>query len=124
MEEEIKQVELEWNRAIEKNDVKAMAKFMDDEWVIFSGDGNITTKKMFLHLVERGELIHTEMDFEILRVKSFGNTSLVMTKGTSSGIWKGETFSNDEVSSTVFIKNNDQWLAVQTMIAPATGRVN
>ena len=119
MEEEVKQIELEWNKAIEKNDVNSMAKFMADEWIIFSGDGNITTKKMFLQLVESRELIHTEMDFEILNVKNFGDTSLVMAKGTSSGIWKGQTFSNYEISSTVFIKDNDQWLAVQTMIAPA-----
>ncbi|HYF69834.1 MAG TPA: nuclear transport factor 2 family protein [Ohtaekwangia sp.] len=120
MEEEVKHIELEWNKAIVKNDVNAMAKFMSDEWIIFSGDGNITTKEMFLRLVERGELIHTEMDFEILDVRNFGNTSLVMAKGTSSGIWKGQTFSNYEVSATVFIKDNDQWLAVQTMVAPAT----
>jgi len=120
VEEEVKHIELEWNKAIVKNDVNAMAKFMSDEWIIFSGDGNITTKEMFLRLVERGELIHTEMDFEILDVRNFGNTSLVMAKGTSSGIWKGQTFSNYEVSATVFIKDNDQWLAVQTMVAPAT----
>src|SRR5690554_6016484 len=119
-EERVKQIELEWNRAIEKNDVDMMAKFMSDEWIIFSGDGNVTTKEVFLKLVESGDLIHTEMDFEILHVKNFGNTSLVMAKGTSSGTWKGQKFSNDEVSSTVFIKDDDKWLAVQTMIAPAT----
>jgi ketosteroid isomerase-like protein len=119
-ERQIKQIEFEWNKAIEKNDVESMAKFMSDEWIIFSGDGNITTKQMFLQLVESGDLIHTEMDFEILNVKSFGNTCLVMARGTSSGIWKGQAFSNYEISSTVFIKENDQWLAVQTMIAPAT----
>lgn len=97
-----------------------MAKFMADEWIIFSGDGNITTKEMFLQLVESEDLIHTEMDFEILNVKNFDNTSLVIAKGTSSGFWKGQEFSNYEVSSTVFIKENGQWLAVQTMIAPAT----
>jgi ketosteroid isomerase-like protein len=84
----VEQIELEWNKAIEKNDVESMGKFMSDDWMIFSGDGNITTKQMFLELVKKGDLTHTEMDFEI--------------------------------SSTVFLRRNDQWLAVQTMIAPAT----
>lgn len=83
-EEKVKQIELEWNRAIANNDVVSMAKFMSDDWIIFSGDGNITTKQMFLQLVESGDLIHTKMDFEILNVKNFGNTCLVMAKGTSS----------------------------------------
>ena len=119
-ENKVKQIELEWNKAIENNDVESMAKFMSDQWIIFSGDGNITTKQMFLQLVESGDLRHTEMDFEILNVKNYGNTCLVMARGTSSGIWKGQSFSNYEVSSTVFIKENEKWLAVQTMIAPAT----
>jgi ketosteroid isomerase-like protein len=119
MEEQLKQTELEWNTAIEKNDVSGMGKFMSEDWVIFSGDGNITTKKMFLQFVESGDLVHTQMDFEILNVKIFGNTGLVMAKGTSSGTWKGQAFSNYEISSTVFIREKEQWLAVQTMIAPA-----
>ncbi|MBZ0099193.1 MAG: nuclear transport factor 2 family protein [Taibaiella sp.] len=121
MEAEIlKQTELDWNKSIEDNDVVSMARYMSDEWVIFSGDGNITTKQMFVELVKSGDLVHTEMDFEILSVKIFGNTGIIMQKGTSSGNWKGQDFSNFEIASTVFIKENDRWLAVQTMIAPAT----
>jgi ketosteroid isomerase-like protein len=121
MEEKLlKQIETEWNKSIEVNDVVSMAKYMSEEWVIFSGDGNITTKQMFLQFVKDKDLIHTQMDFEILDVKVFGNTGIVMQKGTSAGNWKGQTFSNFEIASTVFIRQNDQWLAVQTMIAPAT----
>ncbi len=115
----LKQIELDWNKAIEENDVASMAKYMSDEWVIFSGDGNITTKQMFLHYVKSGDLVHTQMDFEILNVKVLGSTGIVMQKGTSSGNWKGQAFSNYEIASSVFIRQNGQWLAVQTMIAPA-----
>lgn len=121
MEEELlKQTELDWNKAIEENDVVSMAKYMSDEWVIFSGDGNITTKQMFIEFVESGDLVHTEMDFETLSVKVFGDTGIIMQRGTSSGNWKGQVFSNFEISSTVFVRENGRWLAVQTMIAPAT----
>lgn len=119
-EKQLKQIELDWNKAIAENNVISMANYMSDEWVIFSGDGNVITKQLFLQLVETGDLIHTEMDFEVLNVKVFDNTGIVMAKGTSSGNWKGQTFSNYEISSTVFIKQNNHWLAVQTMIAPAT----
>src|SRR5688572_32040307 len=114
----LEQIEIDWNKSIELNDVVSMAKYMADEWVIFSGDGNIITKQMFLQFVKSGDLIHSQMDFEILNVKIFGNTGIIMQKGTSSGNWKGEIFKHHEIASTVFIKENDQWLAVQTMIAP------
>lgn len=116
----LKQIELDWNKAIEENDTISMGKYMADDWVIFSGDGNVTTKDMFLQLVKNGDLVHTQMDFEILNVKIYDNTAIIRQRGTSSGNWKGQTFSNYEIASTVFIKQNDQWLAVQTMLAPAT----
>ena len=116
----LEQIEIDWNKSIELNDVVSMAKYMADEWVIFSGDGNIITKQMFLQFVKRGDLVHTQMDFEILSVKIFSNAGIVMQKGTSSGNWQGQSFSNYEIASTVFIQENGKWQAVQTMIAPAT----
>jgi len=120
LEEQLKDLELEWNKSIEENDVERMSSFMSDEWVIFSGDGNITTKEIFLNLVKSGDLVHTQMDFKMLETKIFGNTGLVMQKGTSAGKWKEQEFSNYEIASTVFIKENGKWLAIQTMIAPVT----
>lgn len=115
----LKQIELQWSKAIEDNLVEEMSKYMDEDWIIFSGDGNITTKELFLTLVQNGELVHTKMDFEILKVKVYNDTGLVMQRGTSAGTWQGQAFSNYEIASTVFIKKNNEWLAVQTMIAPA-----
>lgn len=116
----LKQIELDWNKAIEVNDVASMARYMSDEWVIFSGNGDLTTKQMFIELVESGDLVHTEMNFEILRVQVIGSTGIVMQKGTSSGSWKGQPFSNFEIASTVFVKKDSRWLAIQTMLAPAS----
>ncbi|MBT1688629.1 nuclear transport factor 2 family protein [Dawidia soli] len=115
----LKQTELKWNNAIQENLVQEMGKYMDDEWIIFSGDGNITTKEAFLRLVTSGDLQHSKMDFEILRVKIHGNTGLVVQRGTSAGTWQGRSFDNYEIASSVFVRDNNTWLAVQTMIAPA-----
>lgn len=118
-EELIKQMELRWNKSIEANDTSEMGDYMHEDWVIFSGDGNITTRRTFLQLVDSGELVHTKMDFEILRVKVVDNTGLVMQRGTSAGTWQGKPFENYEIASTVFIRKNNTWLALQTMLAPA-----
>jgi hypothetical protein len=115
----LKQTELKWNKAIQDNLPEEMAKYMDDEWIIFSGDGNITTKETFLQHATSGDLIHSIMDFEILRVKIYDNTGLVMQRGTSAGTWQGQSFNNYEIASSVFIRKNNNWRAIQTMIAPA-----
>jgi ketosteroid isomerase-like protein len=114
------QTERKWNQAIEENRVEEMARYMDDDWIIFSGDGNITTKKMFLTLVQNGELMHTKMDLEVLQVKIYNDTGLIMTRGTSAGTWQGTPFSHYEIASTVYIRKNKEWRAVQTMLAPIT----
>jgi ketosteroid isomerase-like protein len=119
-EETLKQTELEWNTSIELNDIITMEKFMHDEWIIFSGDGKMTTKQMFLQSVKNGDLVHTKMDFKILSAKIFGDTGIIIQRGTSAGKWQGKDFSFYEVASSVYIKKNNKWKAVQTMIAPAT----
>lgn len=115
----LKQIELDWNKAIEENDLTAMAEFMSDEWILFSGNGTRLTKQTFMDLIAKKELTHTEMNFEILDTKIFDHTGIVLTKGTSSGYWKGQPFSNYEITSSVFIHRDGKWLAVQTMLAPA-----
>lgn len=115
----LKQIELDWNKAIEENDLTAMAEFMSDEWILFSGNGTRLTKQTFMDLIAKKELTHTEMNFEILDAKIFDHTGIVLTKGTSSGYWKGQPFSNYEITSSVFIHRDGKWLAVQTMLAPA-----
>lgn len=115
----LEQIELSWNKAIEDNLVSEMGKYMSDDWVIFSGDGNTTTKETFLQLVTSGDLVHSKMDFEIMNAKIYENTGLIMQRGTSAGTWQGNSFSNYEIASTVFIRKNNKWVAVQTMIAPA-----
>lgn len=111
--------ELTWNKLIAENKVKEMGEYMHKDWIVFSGDGNITTKKGFLDAIQNGDLIHTRMDFEILRVMHYGNTGIVIQRGTSAGTWKGKSFSNYEIASSVFIKGPQGWQAVMTMLAPA-----
>lgn len=111
--------EKDWNQAIAENRVEDMAAYMAADWVIYQGDGNMTTKQAFLDSVANGHLVHTKMDFEIQRVRVFGHTGIVMQKGTSEGTWFGKKFSLYEIATTVFIKNERGWQAVYTMLAPA-----
>ncbi len=115
----LRKLELGWNKSIEENDVAKMATYMSDDWVIYQGDGNITTKKSFLNSVTHGDLVHTKMDFEIQKVTVVGETGIVMQKGTSAGTWMGGKFSFYEIATTVFTKNEKGWQALNTMIAPA-----
>lgn len=73
-----------------------MGAFMHHDWIIFSGDGNFTTKEEFLESVRSGRLKHTRMYFETLRVNIYGDTGIIVQRGISAGMWDGRAFSNQE----------------------------
>lgn len=93
---------------------------MSDDWVIVGTEGGITSKADFLETVKSGDLIHTKMEFEDLHVKIYGNAGVVISRGTSSGTYKGMPFSFFEWSTSTYIHNGSNWQCVLTMLTPAT----
>jgi ketosteroid isomerase-like protein len=116
---ELKQSGRQWDKAIAENDVLQIEKFMADEWVIVGTAGGITPKTNFLDYIRSGDLVHTRMDFEDIRVEVYENTGIVTSKGTSSGTYKGEPFSYYEWSTSVYTLQDGHWRCVLTMLTPA-----
>ncbi len=117
--EELKQSGRRWDKAIVHNDALEIGKFMAGDWVIVGTEGGITSKEDFLKYIVSGDLLHNKMDFEDIRVEVYDSTGIVTSKGTSSGTYKGELFSYYEWSTNVYIKNEEGWLCVLTMLTPA-----
>ena len=92
---------------------------MSDDWVIIGTEGGITSKPRFLSFIESGDLFHSSMTFEEHKVEVYDNTGIIVSKGTSSGTYKGEAFSYYEWSTSVFVKREEQWRCVLTMLTPA-----
>jgi ketosteroid isomerase-like protein len=116
---ELKQLGRQWDEAIVNNDALEIGRFMAADWVIVGTEGGITTKPNFLDFIKSGDLHHNKMDFEDIRVKIYENSAIVISRGTSSGTYKGEPFSYYEWSTNVYIKNDGYWLCVLTMLTPA-----
>jgi len=116
---ELTQLGRQWDKAIVSNDAVEIGRFMAADWVIIGTEGGITPKSNFLDYVTSGDLLHNKMDFEDIRVEIYEKTAIVISKGTSSGTYKGEPFSYYEWSTNVYIKNEESWLCVLTMLTPA-----
>jgi ketosteroid isomerase-like protein len=112
----------QWDQAIADNDVLEIGRFMSADWVIIGTEGGITSKPHFLEFIRSGDLLHTRMDFEDIRVVEYGNSGIVTSKGTSSGTYKGEAFSYFEWSTNIFIKKDGHWLCVLTMLTPVENK--
>ncbi|HTF02422.1 MAG TPA: nuclear transport factor 2 family protein [Bacteroidia bacterium] len=118
-EEELIQFAKDWDRAMENNDVDEIGKFMSDDWIIVGTSGGITSKSEFLGWIKSGEVLHTRMDSDFVRVKIYENTGVLTSRGTSAGKYKGQDFELYEWSASTFIRANSTWVCVQTMLTPA-----
>ncbi|MBT1708835.1 DUF4440 domain-containing protein [Fulvivirgaceae bacterium PWU5] len=117
-EDEVLQVGKEWDKAMVGNDPDEIGKFMSEDWVIVGSDG-ITSKSQFLETIRSSALTHSRMDSDETKIKVYGDTAVVTSRGTSAGEYKGQPFELYEWSSSVFIRKKGKWLCVHTMLTPA-----
>lgn len=108
----------QWDTAMVSNDAVAIGSFMSDEWNIVGADG-ITSKPEFLQSIASGVLTHNRMDSDFMEAKVYGDTGVVIARGTSAGTYKGEDFNFYEWSTSVFMKNMGKWYCITTMVTPA-----
>ena len=116
---ELIQLSEEWDRVMVENDARKIGSFMANDWVIVATEGGITSKSSFLEYIKPGGLLHHRMEFEIIKIAIYGDTGIVVARGTSGGTYKEDAFSYYEWSTSIFHKSNNGWLCVLTMLTPA-----
>ena len=107
-----------WDEAMVSNNANEISKFMSDDWVIVGSDG-ITSKSSFLQWITSGTVTHNRMDSDELNIRIYGNTGIIISRGTSAGTYNRQPFSLYEWSTSMFIKSEEKWLCVLTMLTPA-----
>ena len=107
-----------WDIAMVSNDVDEIAKFVSDDWKIIGSDG-ITSRSSFLQLISSGVLTHNRMDSDETNISIYGNTGILVSRGTSAGTYNENNFRLYEWSTSIFIKSEERWRCVLTMLTPA-----
>ena len=107
-----------WDKAMITNNVTEIGKFMSDNWIIIGSSG-ITPKSSFLQMISSGILSHSRMDSDEDNIIIYGNTGILVSRGTSAGKFNGQDFNLYEWSTSVFMKTGSKWLCVLTMLTPA-----
>jgi ketosteroid isomerase-like protein len=117
VEEELVGLAHEWDRAMVQNDVDAIGRYMADDWTIIGSDGSMSDKETFLGLVKSGTLSHDVMESEDVRVRVYGETAVLLSRGVSGGKYQGHPFRELEQSSNVFVKQGGRWRCVLTHLS-------
>ena len=106
-----------WDRAMVENDADAIGSFMAADWILVGPDGSIGTRERFLELVRSGDLTHSVMTSEEIDVRVYGSAAVVIARGISAGRYRGQPFRELERSSSVFVKEADEWRCVLTHLS-------
>lgn len=116
-EQEVIAAATAWDQAMVGNDAKAIGAFMGEEWVIVGQDGSVTGKAAFLALIASGDLTHDVMSSDEMEVRVYGDTAVVIARGSSGGAWKGQRFLEHERGSNVFVRRDGRWVCVLTHLS-------
>lgn len=108
----------DWASAIVANDPVRIASFAEPDWVIVGPEGVPEARGSFLALVASGDLMHTDMAFEVPNVRVFADAAVVLAHGTNHGTWRGEPFAADEWVTDVFVRRNDGWRCSMSALTP------
>lgn len=108
----------DWAAAITANDATRIDAFVEPDWVLVGPEGGPTSRETFLGVVASGELTHSDMTFEVLAARTYGDSALVLAHGVNHGNWKGTPFSADEWVTEMFVRRGDGWRCAFSALTP------
>lgn len=111
-------IENNFNIAVISNSVDEIKKCVTSDWVLVDSQGGIIPQESFFNVLKQGQLSHSSMTKEILRIKVYGDIALVTGRGQNTGTWQGDPMEADEWITDVYKKENDKWLCVLTHLTP------
>ena len=115
-EEELLKLEKEFTEAIVANDPEAIERFVADDWIIINSDGGIIDKGRFLGVIKSGALTHEMMESDDIRVRIYGESTVVTGLARSQGKFMGQDFSTRERATDVFVRHDGQWRCVLSQL--------
>lgn len=86
--------------------------------LIVGPEGGPVSRERFLAVVESGELSHSDMSFEMLEARTYGDVALVLAHGTNHGSWQGTPFAADEWVTEVFVRRSQGWRCSFSALTP------
>lgn len=107
-----------WADALVANDASRVGSFAEPDWVIVGPEGGPGERAPFLALVESGDLTHSEMSFEVLDARVYGDVAVVLSRGTNKGTWQGTEFAADEWVTDVFVRRPEGWRCAFSALTP------
>jgi ketosteroid isomerase-like protein len=111
-EQQVRAVEEAWTAAEVKADVAALGRILADEFVNYNEAGKQIDKSQTLAMFAGGQLQVAGGHSEDMRVRVYGDVSVVTMRYLQSGMEQGRPINGDLQIMDVFVRRDGRWQCV------------
>ena len=112
VQKQIRQLEDNWHDAILSGDGMVIGGLLADNYVGIGPDGNIVSRDEELQARTGGEDRLRKLDVEEQKVRVFGSTAVVTSRGWVEGVYSGHQLNGPYRYTRVWSLNRGQWRIV------------
>ena len=117
VEEQLTKMENDWADSYVKRDPSFVQKITTDDFMFVGPDGNIVNRADYVKSVT-GDTTFTAFKITSLKVRTYGDTAVVIGIATIEAKIKGEDESGDYSFTDVFVKQKGEWKAASGQATP------
>ena len=118
-EDSVRAAEQERRRALLAADTVALSKLVGTEFVEISRRGTVRSREENLREIAAKELVLTEVRYDSLTVRIYGDVAILMGIADNVGSWRGMSFTGRIRYTRVFVRREGHWQAVAMQQTPA-----
>jgi hypothetical protein len=102
--------------AIVSNDATGIETWLAQDWAIIDADGHKIDRDRFLGVVRSGNLVHHSMALDEVELRRVGNAMLWVGHAHGSGTYRGDPFTFDERSASIWEWRKGRWTCLFTQL--------
>jgi len=110
VEQQLTKMENDWADSYVKRDPSFVEKNTTDDFMFVGPEGNAVNKVDYVKAIT-GDTTFTSFKINSLKVRTYGDTAVVIGTATITAETKGENESGDYCFTDVFVKQKGEWKA-------------
>lgn len=114
---QLQEIEKRCATSLVNSDFKALGEIFADEWTLVS-DGQVISREQIFAQLKSGDLKFNAYELGELNVRIFGDTAIVIGRGSPHGEYHGQKFEEAEVFTDTFIRAGDGWRCILSHSSP------
>jgi len=112
VEEQLRQLEREWDDASVRKDITALGRILSDDFILITASGTVKNKAQLIDSIKSTDLVVEPFETEDVMVRIYGDTAVLTGHFTQKGSYQGKSFSYQFRYTDVYVKMPQGWQGV------------